>query len=167
MSRHRILIVDDEQMELDSWKKALELANFNVMIAQDAKTALKLSDEHTFDLVLSDFIMPSMTGIELLGKIRKRQPLIRSIIVSGKIDPDVDEDTITNELRTAVEADIYLHKPVSNDRLKEAINQLLERTENNKEWVEIANMSVKANKTTVAATKKASRNLKKFAKKKK
>lgn len=167
MPNNRILIVDDEQPELQSWQKTLEFANYSVKTAQDAKTALQLCDEYSFDLVLLDFIMPSMTGIELLGRIRKRQPLVRSIIVSGKMDPDIDEETISNELRSAVEADIYLHKPVSNDRLKEAINLLLERTENNKEWVDIANMSVKAHKTTATATKKVSKNLKKFAKKKK
>jgi len=167
MPHHRILIVDDERAELESWRRALELADFAVMTAQDPKTALKLCDEHVFDLVLLDFIMPTMTGIELLGQIRKRQPLVRSIIVSGKIDPEVDEDTITNELRSSVEADVYLHKPVSNIRLKETISQLLEKLQDSKDWEDIAGIAVKAHKITAASTKQASKDLKKHKKKRK
>lgn len=166
MPRHRILIVDDEKAELESWRRALELSDFFVMTAQDAKTALKMCDEHVFDLVLLDFIMPSMTGIELLGQIRKRQPLVRSIIVSGKIDPEVDEDTLTNELRSSIEADVYLHKPVSNNRLKETISQLLEKLQDSKDWEDIASIAVKAHRITAASTKQASKSLKKHKKKK-
>src|SRR6266567_4757390 len=108
----KVLIVDDEPTVADAFKTALKLAGHTVWTANSAKQALHLVDGTAFDIVVLDFIMPGMDGLELLARIRKLQPLVRSIIISGKIDTDSPEEDISKSLGEQVEAELYLHKPV-------------------------------------------------------
>jgi len=140
-----ILVVDDEPDVLEALARALRIAGHNVSTAPDATQALALSAEHSFDVVVLDYLMPSMTGIELLNRIRTYHPTIRSVIVSGKIDTQVNEESITTELRDRIEADIYLHKPLENPKLLQAISELLARNETS-EWASIAERNLHAKK---------------------
>ncbi len=166
MTSRRILIVDDEKGPLAAWQRALTMAGYSVSTAQNAEQALRECDEHSFDLVVLDFIMPSMDGIELLRRIRKTQPFVRSIVVSAKIDEAVAESDISGILRESVEADLYLHKTVSNERLKASIEELLTRAPTGKSWQEIAKKARNAHSATIQSAKKASKDLRGLVKKK-
>lgn len=140
-----ILVVDDEPDVLEALARALRLAGYTVSRAANSAEALELAKERAFDLVVLDYIMPSMTGIELLNAIRAIQPTIRSVIVSGKIDAAVSEETIGSELRDSIEADAYLHKPLDNTKLVETIKQLLEDG-SMRDWKQIAERNLRAKK---------------------
>src|SRR6185295_11148677 len=116
-----ILIVEDERTVLRALARAMRLAGYKVEGAETADAAISLCDEHTFDLVILDYLMPSMKGLELLTRIRRVQPLVRSILISGKLDSEFDEDTLAADLRRSVEVDVYLHKPVPPKRLKDEV----------------------------------------------
>ncbi len=151
-----ILVVDDEVDVAKGWARALRIAKHDVSYAQDSKTALQLSHENPFDLVILDYMMPGMTGIELLNEIRKDHPFIRSIIISGKIDKSISETSVLSEIGTSIEADLYLHKPVENTRLKEAVESLLEKTSQD-DWQSMARSKLEsvATKKKVRAAEKA------------
>lgn len=140
-----LLVVDDEPDVLDALARALRLGGHNVIKAKSAAEAITICEEHSFDLVVLDYIMPSMTGIELLNKIRDGQPTIRSVIVSGKIDSQLSEDSVVAELRDTIEADAYLHKPLDNARLLQTIRQLIE-AEAGLDWKQVAERNLKAKK---------------------
>jgi len=161
----RILIVDDAKLVLDGFKTALELDGHNVWTAQDATAALALAQEAPFDLIVLDFIMPGMDGLELLARIRKHQPLVRSIIISGKIDTKRSEDDLTKILGEQVEADLYLNKPVSNERLISAVKALLTDPRGG-DWKTIAGQLVQRQGAPIAKAKAAAKTLKKNLKKK-
>ncbi len=95
--------------------------------------------------------MPTMTGIELLNEIRKKQPFIRSIICSGKLDANAPEAGILAEIRANLDADLFLHKPVDNEQLKSEIDKLLE-SHDTRDWAEIAGA-----RRTISKPKKAVR----------
>lgn len=166
MAAAKILVVDDEQNVLKSWSRTLRLAGYAVRIAKNGDEALRECDEHHFDLVMLDFLMPSMTGVELLRRIRKKLPFVRSIIVSGKIDEHISEVEISRKLRETVEADLYLHKPVSNESLRESVRTLLESRETAQSWELMARRAKDAGKATIASARGASRDLKKLGKRK-
>lgn len=151
-----ILVVDDEADVLEAISRTCRLAGHNVTTARGATEALRLCVDHSFDVVVLDYIMPSMTGIELLNRIRAHQPAIRSVIVSGKIDAQVPEEMIAAELRESVEADAYLHKPLSNDVLLETVSDLVKEAQS-REWKEIAERNLNARKSgkRVTAAEKA------------
>jgi CheY-like chemotaxis protein len=160
----RILVVDDETTTLKGWKKALAYAGYMVWTAETAPRALKLCDEHTFDVVIVDQYMPSMKGTELLTRIRKIQPLVRSIVVSGKLDDLIDEKQLTADLRQNLEADEYLNKPVSNERLLKTVSSLLSE-ESSADWKGVAMKAVKSRSVTLKAAKAASKKLNAIRKK--
>ncbi len=165
MAPARILIVDDDQQPLTAYQRTLRLAGYAVWTARTADAALTLCDEHPFDLVILDFLMPTMDGVELLTRIRQRRPLVHAIIVSGKIDDSVDEQEIARTLQAAsVEAHAYLHKPVSNERLRDTVAQLLAQSPPST-WQELARNVVRAKKARLNVAKHASRELKKLRKK--
>lgn len=164
MASRRILVVDDEPRVLTAWGRALRLAGYSVVMAQTAEQALTACNEHLFDLVILDFLMPQMDGIELLSRIRKRNRLVRAIIISGKLDSTVTEQEIGGMLQEKVEADRYLHKPISNDRLKATVEELFAPGETELDWQSVASKVVRG-KATVQGGKKASQELKKYVKK--
>src|SRR5687767_3320155 len=66
-----VLIVDDEQQAIDVFHAALTAAGYEVVVAQNAKTALDLSKNQRFDLAIVDEMMPDMSGNDLIAAFRK------------------------------------------------------------------------------------------------
>jgi DNA-binding response OmpR family regulator len=83
---YQVLAVDDDSDVLGPMERCLRLRGFDVFTATSAEAALALCDEHSFDLVILDFIMPGTDGLELLARIRKVCPLARSVVISGQLD---------------------------------------------------------------------------------
>lgn len=161
---HRVLVVDDEPRVLASMARCLRLAGFQVESAASGKAALALCEEHSFDIVVLDFIMPEIDGVVLLARIRKMQPLTRAVVLSGKLDDSIGEREVAKKLRDAVEADEYLNKPISAADLVQTINNLLAE-EPATNWRETAKKMVNGKSASVKSAKKAASDLKKHRKK--
>ena len=120
----RILIVDDNKMGLSARRSVLEAVGHNVATAVSGVEALELFKAGApFDLVVTDFKMPKMTGVELIAEIRKDYPSIPIILISGFTD------TLgLNEANT--QADAVLQKS-SNEvvQLMRTVSKLLNRTQ--------------------------------------
>lgn len=121
--------------------------------------ALQLCQRNSYDVLILDFIMPNMDGIELLVRIRKFQPHICSIIISGQLKAEVDEKQLGKQLGEWVEADLYLHKPISPEKLTESVAAVLQEDRTEKDWQSLAKEAVKGRKTKLSVAKKASKNL--------
>lgn len=161
----KVLVVDDEPDVAKGWARALAIAGHQVLTAQDAANAIKLSRENPLDLVILDYMMPAMSGIELLNEIRKDHPFIRSIIISGKLDSSISEESVLADIRADIEADLYLHKPVDNPRLKDAVAVLLS-LKPEADWKAIAKAKLESPKTK-ASVREAEKKLNKKKPKKK
>src|SRR5579872_5924829 len=82
-----ILLVDDNRDGLLVRKSLLEELGYRVQLAQNGEEGLKLYEASNFDVVVTDYRMPNMDGVELIGKIRKRNPNARIILLSGFVEP--------------------------------------------------------------------------------
>lgn len=82
-SHFKILLVDDEKEYLDVIQLILESNNFKVKTAKSGKDALKKLSKEWFDLVITDLIMPEMTGLELLDEIKKEYSDTEVILFTG------------------------------------------------------------------------------------
>lgn len=117
----RILIVDDNKMGLSARRAVLEAVGHTVTTAMSGTEALQLFDAGSFDLVVTDFKMPKMTGVELIAELRQRAPQLPIVLISGFTD------TLgLSEANTL--ADIVLQKNASEvGQLVRAVTKLLIR----------------------------------------
>jgi len=80
----RILIVDDDEMMLDFLAKALSKSGHDVTTRNNGKDALDLlQTDSSFDLILSDIIMPGIDGIELSNEAAKLLPKLKIMFITG------------------------------------------------------------------------------------
>ena len=104
-----ILIVDDEPAIRDMLRVALEMANYQVLEAGDAKAAHGLIVDNKPDLILLDWMMPGTSGMELARRL-KRDELTAAIPII-MLTAKVEEDNKIQGLE--VGADDYITKPFS------------------------------------------------------
>jgi CheY-like chemotaxis protein len=82
-----ILLVDDNRQGLIVRKALLEEVGCTVQVAVSGEEGLKIFQSGTYDLVVTDYKMPGMTGAELIEKIRRLDPNVRIILLSGFVEP--------------------------------------------------------------------------------
>ena len=87
----KVLVVDDEAGVLDFVSQALREAGFSVREAADPGAALRILEGEALDLLVTDFSMPAMTGLELAERARALQPEMRLLIISGWADTEMLE----------------------------------------------------------------------------
>jgi CheY-like chemotaxis protein len=78
-----ILIIDDELFMLDFVRKILESAQHTVLAATSADSGIEAYRAHRPDLVITDLIMPEKDGLEAIQELRKVNPALRIIAISG------------------------------------------------------------------------------------
>jgi CheY-like chemotaxis protein len=82
-----ILLVDDNRQGLIARKSLLQELGYNIFTATSGDEALELLSKHNFDVVVTDFKMPRMDGVELIKRIRSAQAGARIILLSGFVEP--------------------------------------------------------------------------------
>jgi DNA-binding NtrC family response regulator len=82
-SRSAVLIIDDDQALCRVLCKALSEAGYEAVGALDGTVGLKLYSQKKFDLVISDIVMPNCDGVELIMALRKMDPKVAIIVMSG------------------------------------------------------------------------------------
>ena len=82
----RILLVDDHNLGLAARKSVLEESGYRITTANNAAEALEKFSAGTFELLVTNYKMPRLNGIDLIQKIRKQDPTIPIILLSGFAD---------------------------------------------------------------------------------
>src|SRR5262249_7357102 len=114
----RILVVDDDVLMADLIARAL--SDCEVLIAHTAKEALALAQPGIhIDLLITDYLMPSMLGDELLGRLRQRRPHLRALVVTGYVD------ILNRERPTWWATQPHLPKPFTVAALRESVFGLI------------------------------------------
>ena len=81
-----ILLVDDNKLGLCARKSVLEELGHRCATAANGVDALEQFNDSKFDLVVTDYKMPRMNGIELIARLRKQSPGLPVILISGFVD---------------------------------------------------------------------------------
>ena len=119
-----LLIIEDEEGILQFLKQGLEEENYQISSATNGLDGLTLFQNEKFDLVLLDWMLPEMTGLEVCKKIRETNSKTPIIFLTAK---DTVQETVEG-LKTG--ANDYIKKPFSFDELLERIKvQLRDKTE--------------------------------------
>lgn len=116
----KIMLVDDDKELLEVYDKIFKLNGFDVISCENGEKALNLLDRNQIAVVISDIIMPKMSGIELLQEIKKRAPHTEVIMLTA-------EGSISGAVEAVKEgAFSYLVKPADVDDLISNIKKAAE-----------------------------------------
>ena len=113
----KILWVDDEEMLRFLGKELLEILGHSVEVAENGLVALEKMDD-TFDLVVSDILMPVMDGWELAEKIKELYKC-KIILISGLYIESISQENLEK-----YKVDYILEKPIHGKTLRTLLNKL-------------------------------------------
>lgn len=119
-----VLIVDDEKDLRDSVSMALEAQGYNVVIAGDGREGISMAAEHTPSLILVDYRMPELNGVEFLDTLRNTEGLTDTPVVIITVDPELDLRKNASQL--GIQG--FLVKPFSMEELMQTVTNLLQTT---------------------------------------
>ncbi len=118
--KYRLLVIDDNEEILVSLKGFLNKKGYEVVSASNGLDALKLLEAATvdFDLVITDLVMPNISGVAITAIIKKRNPAIPVIAITGYGEQP-------ESLAREAHADLVMEKPFKLDKLESHISKLL------------------------------------------
>ena len=120
MSEHEplILCVDDEAIPLELRKSVLQMRGYKVVTASSGAIALEILERQSVDLVLTDLLMPGLSGTDLAREIKRRQPNLPVVLYSG-----------VNEVpQDASFADLFLSKVEGPAAMCEKLSEILTKS---------------------------------------
>ncbi len=119
----KILLVDDEVNLVDPMSYTLSQRGFETAVAYNGEDALKKYQAEDPDLILLDWSMPDISGIDVLKRIRENQSFIPVIMITGK---NAKEDIVEG---LEAGADDYITKPFNWEELMARINSAIRRAQ--------------------------------------
>jgi len=116
----RLLLVDDNSLVREALADMLRAGGYTVAEAPDGHAALQMTEGDIPDLVVTDIVMPGMSGRDLARVLRERHPLLRVLFVSGYADQALP---VGEELGAGAG---FLAKPASMESLLRKVRELLD-----------------------------------------
>ncbi len=117
----RILVVDDDEMVLMALDELLKPEGYEVQTVASGKEALQKLDGSSYDLIMTDVIMPEMDGFELCKKIREKEQY-REVPIVFLTAKSREEDRVRG---LEAGANLFLSKPISPDKLLGIVSSTL------------------------------------------
>lgn len=127
MTAPKILVVDDDPINLRLLEAMLRQEGFEIVKASSGADALSAMESERPDLVLLDAIMPVMSGVEVLARLRGMGPVagLPVVLVSGLSEGEVRSLSEDSQAR----ADAHIGKPIDRKAMIETIRRLLSADE--------------------------------------
>jgi|YNPBryBLVA2012_1023415.scaffolds.fasta_scaffold00041_19 two-component system cell cycle sensor histidine kinase/response regulator CckA len=112
----RALVVDDEESIGDLVRRVLESEGWTVTVCTDGDRALRAAAAASYDIALVDMVMPGLSGVQVIARLRAMHPALRVVVMTGRLA----DDTLTGELQ-ALQVDGVLQKPFTVAELRRFI----------------------------------------------
>lgn len=119
-----ILLIEDDEMALETAAIILESAGHNVVSANDGEQGMRLFEQAHFDVVVTDVVMPNKDGIEVLVALKKDDKEPKIIVISGGGRTSARDYL---EMADVIGADATLQKPFTATELIGAVEGVLEK----------------------------------------
>lgn len=117
-----LLIIEDDRFVQNMLKQTFERAGYHVVTASNGRDGLQRYNEKPFHVVITDIIMPEMEGIETISALRKNDPDVKVIAISGGGRNNPDDYLFMAE---KIGASRTFSKPVDRAELLDAVFELV------------------------------------------
>ena len=132
----RVLLVDDDREVAEYVRRELEEESFNVVVAHDGSSGLRLAETSAFDIIVLDVMMPFLNGLQMTRSLRRQNILTPILLLTGRDAPE----EIVRGLDAG--ADDYLTKPFSFDVLLARIRARTRKLDGKKTQLRFADLSL-------------------------
>ncbi len=124
----RLLIVDDNEDILSTFYEFFNSLGYEVKTAVDGFAALKLLRDKSnfFDCLITDLVMPNISGVGLISIVKKEYPHLKIIAMTGYGDQP-------GALASEAEADVVLFKPIDLFKIENTVSELIGQDNQTKE----------------------------------
>lgn len=124
-SKHHILVVDDDELVSEYLGALLEAESYDVVVLNEPREALNYFKEHAddFDLIITDQVMPGLTGVEISQKILELRPSIPILLITGYSEKITAENAKSFGLRG------FFSKPINEDLFLNEISHLVSESQ--------------------------------------
>ncbi|HUU39814.1 MAG TPA: response regulator [Desulfatiglandales bacterium] len=120
MDKKKALVIDDEQVVLDSVSKILADENYEVDVSLSGREGLNRAIEKEYDIVLTDIRMPDIGGMRVLRDVKRAKPSLPVVIITGYA-------TVKSAVQAMrLGAADYVEKPFTPDQLVESVTSALD-----------------------------------------
>jgi len=120
----RLLLVDDDSIVREVMAGEMEARAFHVITAHDGRAALALLDSgHEIDLLITDYAMPAMNGLALIGEVRRRFPSLPALLLTGYAEASAEDALFAAADRLT----LLLRKPIGGAELADRVRSLRRR----------------------------------------
>jgi DNA-binding NtrC family response regulator len=121
MNSHKIMVIDDEKIVGDMAKLSLEQEGYIVETFLNAEPALKRLQEEKFDVVVTDYKMKGIDGMEVLKTVKNLYPATQVIMITAFANLDAAIEALRRDVHD------FFPKPVKIKELKASIKRALEK----------------------------------------
>lgn len=117
----KILIIDDEQPIRDYLSCVLENAGYEVCQAENGREGMKILDEKSVDLLITDLVMPEREGLETISGLAAQRPELKIIAMSGAVS-----STAYLKIANSLGAQATIEKPFSRQEALAVVQSVME-----------------------------------------
>lgn len=116
-----VLLVEDEEIVRSLVRQALGSYGYNVLEARNGEATLEISDQHAnqIDILISDLVMPGMSGLDLTAALAPRRPMMKVLYMSAYTERAAMENQLLGPHMP------FISKPFSPDRLAHKVREVL------------------------------------------
>ena len=122
MDKKTLLIVEDDEAALKTLARYLEKENYDIKTAESIDSAFMILQSETVDIIISDYMMPGMNGIDFLRIAKESWPCSARILMSGYIDINMIIDSFNTDIICR-----FIPKPWAGYDIKKMIGSSLSR----------------------------------------
>lgn len=119
--RRTVLIVDDEKLILNALQRLLRREPYDVIFVENSRQAYEQLNARSIDMIISDYRMPGVNGVELLASVREKYPRVLRVLLTGSLGHDDFA-----RARQSGDVEAFLQKPWGNAALLEEMKRLLD-----------------------------------------
>ncbi len=160
----QVLVIDDEKDQVDGLIAALEMRGITCRGETDPGAAIEDFRLRPTDVVIVDYVFPlssGITGVDIIAELQSIKPFTHFILISGWIDRDLDEDSLTEQLRKILKANRYIRKPIHPDQLVKMVQEALESIQDKSDdWKSIADTYVEKGSVTAEDVRRLNEGIK-------